>query len=103
MHVKIHGGTAPGNASSLCHSCRYASIVRGSRLSEEVIECSHLNESTRITFAVKSCSAYSDRSMPSLGHMEDIAWILRTDVKRKTVGFVRPNEFRIPVVSRLDD
>lgn len=46
MHVKIHGGTAPGDASSHCHICRHATIVRGSRLSEEVIECSYLNEGT---------------------------------------------------------
>jgi hypothetical protein len=46
---------------------------------------------------------YSDRSMPSLAHMADIAWILRTDVKRHQVGFVRPGPARYPVVSPFDD
>jgi hypothetical protein len=103
MHLKIHGGTAPGSSDSLCHTCRHATIVRGARMSEEVIECYKLNEHTRITFAVKSCTKYSDAAMPSLGDMEDIAWILRTDAKRHQVGFVRPRDSRIAVVSRFDE
>ena len=103
MFLKIHGGTAPGTSDSLCYSCRHATLVRGTRMSEEVIECSRINEDRRITFAVKSCTKYSDRSMPSLDHMEDIAWILRTDVKRHQVGFVRPNDHRIPVINRFED
>jgi hypothetical protein len=102
MKLKIHGGTAPGSTDSLCHSCRHATIVRGARMSEEVIQCYKLNEDTRITFAVKSCTKYSDAAMPSLGDMEDIAWILRTDVKRHQVGFVRPRDSRIPVL-RMDE
>ncbi len=94
MQLKIHGGTAPGNSDSICQTCRYATIIRGARFSEEVIECSQLREDTRVNFAVKTCSIYSDRSMPSLAHMEDIAWILRTDVKRKQLGFVRSSDLR---------
>jgi hypothetical protein len=103
MHVKVQGGTAPGNASSLCHTCRYASIVRGTRLSEEVIECSRLNENTRIAFAVKFCTKYSDRSTPSLDHMEDIAWILRTDATRKQVGFIRPRDASVRWAGKFED
>ena len=103
MHLKIHGGTAPGTSDSLCYSCRYATIVRGTRLSEEVIECSRIDEDHRIAFAVKFCNRFSDRSLPSLDHMEDIAWILRTDVKRHQVGFVKPSDSRIPVISRFDE
>jgi hypothetical protein len=103
MHVKIHGGTAPGDASSLCHSCRYATIVRGSSVSQEVIECSRISNDHRITFAVKFCTKYSDRAMPSLDHMEDIAWILRTDAKRKQVGFVRPQDVHFHLPHRLRD
>ena len=103
MHVKIHGGTASGDASSLCHSCRHATIVRGSSLSDEVIECARVSNDQRLTFAVKFCNKYSDRAMPSLDHMEDIAWILRTDAKRKTVGFVRPHDLRVEVANRFHD
>lgn len=100
MHVKIHGGTAPGNSGSLCHSCRHATIVRGSSQSEEVIECARVSSEKPINFAVKFCTKYSDRAMPSLDHMEDIAWILRTDVKRRQVGFVRPSDLLVDLATR---
>ena len=103
MYLKIHGGTAPGDANSLCHTCRYATVVRGTRLNEELIECSRLNDETRINFAVKTCSVYSDRSMPSLDRMEDIAWILRTDVKRKQVGFVRASDLRWQLAKEFEE
>jgi hypothetical protein len=41
--------------------------------------------------------------MPSLDYMEDIAWILRTDMNRRQVGFVRPSDFRVDVANRLRD
>ena len=103
MHLKIHGGTAPGNSHSLCHTCRYSTIVRGTRSNEELIECSRLGDETRIKFAVKSCSVYSDRATPSLDHMEDIAWLLRTDVKRKHLGFVRASDLRWHRVDSVND
>lgn len=103
MHLKIHGGTAPGSSHSLCHTCRHATIVRGARLAEEVIECYKLNEHTRITFAVKSCTKYADAAMPSLGDMEDIAWILRTDATRKQVGFIRPRDASVRWAGQFED
>ena len=98
MFLKIHGGTATGSSDSLCHSCRHATIVRGSSQSHEVIECARVSNEKPINFAVKFCTKYADRAMPSLDHMEDIAWILRTDAKRKQVGFVRPQDvhFQLP-------
>lgn len=103
MILKVHGGTAPGTSDSLCHTCRRATVVRGARLSEEVIECGWLDKHTRITFAVKSCSKYSDATIPSLDDMEDIAWVLRTDPKRNQIGFVAPDTERIPRVRRFGD
>ena len=103
MPFKIHGGTANHSNSTLCSSCRHATIVKGRALRDEIIECSCLDDDTRITFAVTSCTQYSDRSRPSLYDMEDLAWILRTDKKTKTIGFVRPSELRrIPVVESDD-
>jgi hypothetical protein len=103
MKLKIHGGTAPGNSDSLCYSCRHALIIRGARMTEEIVECYKLNEEQRVTFSVKFCNKYSDASMPSRDDMEDIAWILRTDPKRNQIGFVRPDHSRFPVVNRFDE
>jgi len=35
--------------------------------------------------------------------MEDIAWILRTDVKRKHLGFVRASDLRWHRVDSVND
>lgn len=85
MRIKIHGGT-PTGGSPLCHTCRYATVVRGARLKEEIIECRMVDR--RISFAVTYCSQYVNKQEPTIHEMEEIAWILRSDAKRKTVGFV---------------
>lgn len=50
-----------------------------------------------------SCTGYADKSMPSLYYMEDIAWILRSDTKRKQVGFVRSRDLKFEERHRLTD
>jgi hypothetical protein len=93
MRVKIQGGTADHGAPSLCLSCRWATVIRGPRLSNEIIECAQLSDhARRITFRVMQCSDYVDRTLASLREMEEIAWILRSDALRKRVGFVRSSE-----------
>ena len=41
-----------------------------------------------------SCTAYSDRCRASLYEMEEMAWILRSDPRRNTIGFVQAKELR---------
>lgn len=86
MHIKIQGGTARACDPPLCHTCRRATIARGPRLRDEIVECSVLE--TRITFPVTFCTNYIDRQNAGLHEMEEIAWILRTDPKRNRIGFV---------------
>ena len=93
MRVKIHGGTADHGAPSLCQTCRWATVIRGPRLNNQIVECSQLAfTARRITFPVTQCSDYSDRRLPQLREMEEIAWVLRTDALRKRVGFVRSSD-----------
>ena len=42
MRVKVNGGTADHGAPSLRLTCRWATIIRGPRLSTDIIELSHL-------------------------------------------------------------
>lgn len=42
MRIKIHGGTAQAGRFSLCHTCRHATVVRGARLRDEIVQCSML-------------------------------------------------------------
>lgn len=86
MNIKIKGGTANGSGSPLCVDCRWGKVVRGDR-SQELTVCGQLE--SRITFKVVECSEFVSRRHPSLWHMEDIAWVLRTDNRKRKVGFVR--------------
>lgn len=103
MRFTIQGGTTSDGKTSLCLSCRSATLINGARLSDQIIACSRLGDDDRITFAVTSCTAYSDKSLPSLYHMEDIAWILRSDPKRKQMGFVRSRNLKFEERHVLDD
>ena len=88
MRFKIRGGTADHGEPSLCATCRFATIIKGRRLRDEIVECSRLSDHSRITFPVAFCTGYSDRRQASLREMEETAWVLRSDPRRNQVGFV---------------
>jgi hypothetical protein len=93
MRIKIRGGTASSGEPSLCLTCRFATVVKGASLRDEIVECSRLSYGrNRITFPVTVCTEYSDRRQPSLRAMEEIAWVLRSDSKKKDIGFVKRTE-----------
>jgi len=93
MKIKIRGGTARESDPSLCLSCRFAKVVQGQRANDQIVECGQLQD--RVTFQVTSCSEYVNHQHPSLWHMEDIAWILRTDARRRQIGFVRAKDLKV--------
>jgi hypothetical protein len=104
MRVKIRGGTANDGEPSLCLTCRYATIVRGSSLRDEIVECAQLSYGrNRVTFPVTRCTEYSDRRQPALRAMEEIAWVLRSDPKRNEIGFVKRSELTRRERFVLDD
>lgn len=93
MHIKVRGGTGASGEPPLCATCRYATVIKGSSLREEIVECSQLADGHgRITFPVRHCTKYLHRNHPSLYEMESIAWVLRTDASRRHIGFVRSND-----------
>ena len=93
MKIKVHGGTARDGEPALCLSCRCACIATGASTNQTLIRCARIE--TPITFKVTSCTEYLSRQHPSLYRMEDIAWVLRTDMKRNQVGFVRSKDLKI--------
>ena len=103
MPFTIKGGTTSDNTTSLCLSCRSATLISGPRLSDQIIACPLLGDNDRVPFVVTSCTGYSDKSLPSLYHMEDAAWILRSDRKGKQVGFVRSRDLSFEDRHRLRD
>jgi hypothetical protein len=93
MRIKVRGGTASNGEPSLCLTCRFATVVKGASLRDEIVECSQLSYGrNRVTFPVTQCTEYSDRRQPSLRAMEEIAWVLRSDPKKNTIGFVKRAE-----------
>lgn len=104
MRIKIKGGTVQHGEASLCATCRHATVIQGTSLREQLVDCGRLyGNRSRITFPVTSCSGYSDRRSPSVREMEEIAWILRTDTKRNSIGFVEAKKLRPKDRYVLDD
>jgi hypothetical protein len=94
MRLKIRGGTANSGEPSLCFTCRFATVAKGQRLREEIVECSRLSDHSRITFNVNFCTGYADRRHASIREMEEIAWVLRFDPRRKEIGFVEASKLK---------
>jgi len=95
MRLRIEGGTTRHDQPSLCLSCRYATVVRGTSLRDEVVECRRLSDPhNRITFPVTFCNSYINRGHPTVQEMEDMAWVLRSDPRRNELGFVKASKLK---------
>ena len=104
MRVKVQGGTARVGEPSLCVSFRNATIVRGHKIDEEIVECSCLNwRSGRVTFDVSYCTDYRPRNEPTLREMEEMAFVLRTDGMTRKIGFVRARTLKDEERFKLSD
>jgi hypothetical protein len=87
-------GTANHRKSSLCLTCRFATVVKGRTLRDEIIQCRRLSDQARITFPVAFCTGYADQRLASIREMEEIAWILRSDPHRNHIGFVEARKLK---------
>ena len=95
MQIKVYDGTVKNNGSTLCATCRHATIMRGRRLDEEMVQCNAMPMSNiRVTFKVTSCSSYNDVRQPTYLEMLEDAWILQPASKRRPAGFIRASELR---------
>ena len=94
MRLKIHGGTANHSEPSLCLTCRFAIVVKGRTLRDEIVGCRKLSDHARITFPVTFCTGYADQQLASIREMEEIAWILRSDPRRNQIGFVEARKLK---------
>src|ERR671913_1092490 len=95
MRMKIHGGTARNDEKSLCSKCRFATIVRGRALDEEVVHCQSVTtRGMRVTFKVTFCTSHSDMDQPTYMQLLEDAWILKPGSKKRPAGFVRHSELK---------
>ena len=91
--IKVRGGT-PQGSETLCRTCSYGHLIKGFRATEEEVFCRYFYLEREIRFPVSECTFYEDRRLASKREMEDIAWILRTDMPRRRVGFISPEQLR---------
>jgi len=95
MRMKIHGGTALNGEKGLCASCRFATIVRGRKLDEEVVHCNSITtRGMRVPFKVTSCTSHNDVDEPTYAELLEDAWILKPGAKGKPAGFVRHTDIK---------
>jgi hypothetical protein len=93
MRVGIRGGTVNHGEPSLCLTCRSSVVARGPRLGDSIVACRSLTFGRReVGFPATSCTGYSGVRRPTLWRLEEIGWVLRSDPKRKTIGFVDARE-----------
>ena len=71
--AKIAGGTR-SDSTDLCKSCKYATIVKGSRESDESRFCSDIQ--TKIGGRVSECSSYYNKNLKlGLFNLNDLKMI----------------------------
>src|SRR5215472_7279353 len=93
VSIKVKGGT-PQGCESLCRTCSHGHIIKGFCASQEEVFCRFFYIEREIRFPVMECTFYEDRRLASKKEMEEIAWILRTDMPRRRVGFISPEQLR---------
>jgi hypothetical protein len=75
---------------NLCLTCAFSQVIRGHHDHELIIRCQCTE--ALITFPVARCSEYKDQEYPLLGSMQMRAWLIRTDARKKFVGFTPPKK-----------
>ena len=90
---RVKGGT-PMAGTSLCGTCSWGVARKGYSAAEEEVFCRMVQPNARVPFVVRECSAYQNRSVPSLYSMEKVAWVLVTKSAGRSIGFVTGDKFR---------
>lgn len=77
--------TRPTDGTPLCLTCSYSTVVRGTRMGDDLISCNALR--ARVRFHVTECSSYQDSRVIPVYRLEETAWRWYSD------RFVSPKEF----------
>jgi hypothetical protein len=93
VKIRVLGGT-PEASDTLCKTCTRGHVIKGFRLTEQVVYCRTFYIEREILFPVRECTFYEDRRVASKEDMEEIAWRLRTMSPTRHVGFVSAAQFR---------
>lgn len=86
--VVVKNGT-PVDGESLCRTCEHVHMQKGYRDSDEAIFCTYLCWDTPrpVTFKVRDCTDFQDRTTPSRRWMEENALIVEVKKSVHEAGF----------------
>lgn len=76
--------------------------MKGRGLNDEITLCRASDSGVsnlRIFRPVVSCNSYDDKRIAPLYQMEKIAWRFSVDDKKKTMGFMKPADFKAKLKS----
>jgi hypothetical protein len=91
MDIYVRNGT-PLDGPSLCETCSSALLIRGYRQGEETVMCWAVEPALRVTFRVRECTRYTDKTRQTLYQMEKIAWTLAPRGSKRRAGFLPPGQ-----------
>ncbi|MDE2098309.1 MAG: hypothetical protein KGL39_13735 [Patescibacteria group bacterium] len=95
MELKFAKGMAtPDGCVDLCRTCKYGLTMTGHGQMEQARFCNFPTMPVRVYFRLTDCSRYYPATLPWKAEMEEVAWLLRSDEQRRTVGFVSPAEWK---------
>lgn len=86
ISMTVRNGTAVGQ-ESLCRTCRHAHIQLGYSESEEEIRCGYFEQPRLVLFAVRQCSDYLSKVLPTLYEMQKMASIINVKKAKRRAGF----------------
>ena len=75
--------------NTLCATCGNGLVIKGPG-SRMVVRCNRGFRIETIGFPVVECNRYRREGEMSLGELEEIAWMVRTDKGGKVTGFTPP-------------
>jgi len=91
MGIYVKNGT-PLTGPPLCESCSRSFIARGYSETELIVVCQALWPERRMSFPVRTCTAYIEKNKPTFKEMEDIGLVLDKVALKRDAGFVRVDD-----------
>lgn len=85
------GETPNHSRPSLCRTCQNVMIIKGDRINNETIIC-HVHPAIRVTFDVRSCDGYQQKTTQSIHEMREVAWVIEVNKRSGKVGFRPPKK-----------
>jgi len=90
--IKVKGG--PQRLRRAVPDMQLRAHHQGIPCYREEVYCRYFYLEHEIHFPVSECTFYEDRRLASKREMEEIAWILRTDMPRRRVGFISSEQLQ---------